>query len=205
MFDTESVSAPDHADRSRPGALLTGLRDRLGLAPVPVGRAVHADLRPLFPGGLQPGVHAFDGALSVGLGLLAGADWSAVVGLGDLGVEAAVEWGVATEKMITVPRPGADWWEVVAELVEIADVVLAAPPDRVSDASAQRLAARLRHRDAALVVAGDWPRSRSRIRADVEGWSGLGVGHGHLTAQRLLIEVTERHRTRRHRIVRRGS
>lgn len=197
MFDTGKMSAP------LPSALRGGLPRAIG------GRSVHPRLRPLYPEGLRPGVHELRGALSIGLAMLAGSDWSAVVGMPDIGIEAALEWDINLAKMIMVPDPGRDWLGVVSELIEISDTVFVAPARRIPDAAAQRLAARLRHRNAALVVvgawvsgSGEWSRAQSRVHAQIDGWVGLGVGHGQLSAQRLVVEVVERHQTRRHQLVR---
>ena len=59
---------------------------------VPGGHAIHPLLQPLFPGGLMPAVYRLDGASSVGLGLLTHG-WCGVVGLPELSVEAARQWG----------------------------------------------------------------------------------------------------------------
>ena len=59
---------------------------------VPNGHAIHPLLQPLFPGGLMPAVYRLDGASSVGLGLLTHG-WCGVVGLPELSVEAARQWG----------------------------------------------------------------------------------------------------------------
>ncbi|HYZ09141.1 MAG TPA: hypothetical protein VE709_11300, partial [Pseudonocardiaceae bacterium] len=73
---------------------------------------VHAPLAPLLPGGgLRRGsVVAVRGSTALLLALLAAATtqgaWAAVVGIGDLGVLAAAEAGVAVQRLVLVPAPG---------------------------------------------------------------------------------------------------
>lgn len=69
---------------------------------VPNGHAIHPLLQPLFPGGLMPAVYRLDGASSVGLGLLTHG-WCGVVGLPELSVEAARQWGVELSRLVLVP------------------------------------------------------------------------------------------------------
>ncbi len=82
---------------------------------VPGGRPpypVAAPLAPLLPGGgLRRGsVVAVHGSTALLLALLAAATaqgvWAAVVGVGDLGVLAAAEAGVAVQRLALVPAPG---------------------------------------------------------------------------------------------------
>lgn len=166
------------------------------------GRAVHPGLKSLFPGGLQPEVYTMAGAASVGLGLLVDG-WCGVVGLPEMGVEAARDWGVELSRMVLVPDPGS-WLETVAALIEGLDVVLAAAPVSIAPAAAQRLVARLRDRGATLVVQGDWPGAHARIQARTLAWQGLGHGYGALESQRLEVTLT-RHHSRRSVILERGA
>lgn len=155
------------------------------------GRAVHPGLRPVLPSGLMPEVYSLNGSAQVGLGLLV-EGWCAVVGLPELGVEAAREWGVELSRMVLVPDPGS-WLETVATLIEGLDVVLAAAPASIAPAAAQRLVARLRSRGSSLVVLGRWPHAHARIDVRTLGWQGLGRGYGALESQRLEITVTRHH------------
>ena len=166
------------------------------------GRSVHPGLKTLFPGGLQPEVYTLSGAASVGMGLLVDG-WGGVVGMPEVGVEAARDWGVELSRMVLVPDPGS-WLETVAALIEGLDVVLAAAPAPVAPAAAQRLVARLRDRGTTLVVQGDWPGAHARIDARTLGWQGLGHGYGALESQRLEVTVT-RHHSSRSVVLERGS
>lgn len=93
----------------------------------------------MFPGGgLEPGsvlaVADTPGstALLVALlsALMAGGSWAAVLGMADLGVEAAAQAGVPLKRLVVVPRPAARWSQVAAVLLDAVDVVAVRPPAR---------------------------------------------------------------------------
>lgn len=120
--------------------------------------------------------------------------WSAVVGIADLGWEAAAGIGVDLSRTVMVPDPGDQWVEVVAALAEVVTVVVLRPPARVSERVQSRLGARLRNGAAALVVWGSWPRSDARLMLreqcwSGEGWAGPGRGEGRLHARRASVDV----------------
>jgi hypothetical protein len=135
-------------------------------------------------------VYAVDSA-GLMLALLAGPSragaWSAVVGVADFGIEAAVELGVDLSRTLLVPEPGDSWLEVVAALVDVVSVVVVRPPSEVGARTAARLSARLRTRSTALVVWGSWPRCDVLLSRDDPRWEGVGRGHGHLRARRLTV------------------
>lgn len=130
---------------------------------------------------------------TLALALLAGPSraggWCGVVGVPDFGAEAAVALGVDLERTVLVPDAGEQWLEVTAALVDVATVVVVKPPGRVVASAAEKLAARLRKRGAALVAWGDWPRCEVRLTTREPAWTGLGDGHGHLRARRLVVEA----------------
>jgi hypothetical protein len=142
------------------------------------------------------GSYAVDSA-SVALALLAGpsraGSWCAAVGVADFGAEAAYSLGVDLDRTVLVPDPGDQWLEVTAALVDVVTVVLVRPQGRVPESVAEKLGARLRKRSAALVVQerrpGDWPRAEVRLTTREPAWSGVGEGHGHLRARRILVEA----------------
>src|SRR5690349_16159996 len=111
------------------------------------------------------GSYSVDSA-GLALALLAGpskaGSWAAAVGVSDFGAEAARALGVDLDRTVLVPDPGEQWLEVVAALVDVTTVVVVRPPGRIAASSAEKLAARLRKRGAALVAweaaRGDWPR-----------------------------------------------
>ncbi|MBZ5736709.1 hypothetical protein [Nocardioides mangrovi] len=134
---------------------------------------------------------------TLALALLAGPSragaWSGVVGVRDFGAEAAAALGVDLGRTVLVPDPGEQWLEVTAALVDVATVVVVQPAGRVAPGTAEKLAARLRKRGAALVALertrGDWPRCEVRLTTRAPAWSGVGEGHGHLRSRRLLVEA----------------
>lgn len=136
--------------------------------------------------------YATDSA-GLALALLAGpssaGEWVGVVGAPDLGYEAAAGLGVDLERTIVVPHPGEHWLSVVAALVDVASVVLVHPVVPVAEHPAERLRARLRTKDAALVCWGEWPRCSARFSVRQSTWTGLGRGHGHLSGRRMVVEV----------------
>jgi hypothetical protein len=194
--DAGRLSAP--ADRGRlagaglvePGTTLAGER----LLPV-----VPA-LQPLLPGrGLRRGSTVAVGrSAALALALVAGASaagsWVAAVGLPDLGVVAAAEAGIALERLVLVPAPGARAWPaVVAALLDSVDVVLVRSPAGLPAGQARRLAARARERGAVLVPLGPWPEPADlRLVVTASAWHGLGQGHGTLRVRQVEVAVTGR-------------
>lgn len=159
-------------------------------------------LAELFPRGLRAGaVYSLHGSMSAALALLAGpsmaGSWCGVVGLPDLGIEAAAEWGVWLDRLALVPRVSPDdWTSVIAALVEVTALVVAAPPEHVTPGEVSRLLARLRTSGSTLVVVGPWPRPAATLTGRIVRWDGLYAGHGHLSGGALRLEVTDRHRSR---------
>ena len=132
-----------------PGDVLQQLRAKAGqgraqqLLPVPEPLA-----RLLPDGGLRPGAaySVTGGALL--LALLAepsaAGSWCGVVGIPELGAEAARSAGVSLDRLALVPHPGERWLSVVAALSEVLPLVAVRPGSRVRESDAARLAARLR-------------------------------------------------------------
>jgi len=151
------------------------------------------ELRGLFPaGGLRRGSTVLvGGSTSLLLSLLTSASsagsWCAVVGMPDLGLVAAAEFGIALGRLALVPDPGPDWPAVVAALLDGIDVVVAAPPGPVPVALAGRLAARARQRGGVLVPYGRWTGADVVLEATAGGWSGLGRGRGRLCRHELVV------------------
>ncbi|GAA4752156.1 hypothetical protein GCM10023350_41770 [Nocardioides endophyticus] len=142
---------------------------------------------------LRAGASYSTDSATLALALLAGPSraggWCAVVGVADFGAEAAVALGIDLDRTVLVPDPGEQWLEVAAALVDVATIVLVRPSGRVTPSAAEKLAARLRKRGAALVVWGEWPRCEVRLTAAEPTWAGVGHGHGHLRARRLVVEA----------------
>ena len=159
-------------------------------------------LRRLLPGGLRPGAaYSIQGSMSLAMALLAGpsldGSWCGVAGLPDFGVEAAAGFGIALDRLVLVPDPGASWSPVIAAMADVLSVVLACAPGKVAPAEAARLGARLRERSSTLLVLGPWPQSEAVLQVNGYEWAGLGEGHGHFARQELELEIALRGNTRR--------
>ena len=163
----------------------------------------HPAFAELLPGGALAagGVYAVDNSTTLALGLLQGpsaaGSWCAVVGVPDLGIEAAAGLGLDLERLVLVPHPGEQWLSVVSALVDVVSVVLVKPPTRegrarLGDAAASKLASRLRQREAVLVSLGEWPRTDARLTVSASTWAGIGAGFGHLTARQVTVSSESR-------------
>ncbi|MEJ2862228.1 hypothetical protein [Actinomycetospora flava] len=177
--------------------------DREGSAVLPVA----APLAGLLPdGGLRRGsTVAVAGSTSLLLAVLAEASragsWCAVVGLPDLGVQAAAEAGLDLARTALVPRPGPRPAAVVAALVDGVDVVVldtTLPGVRWPAGERQRLGARVRQKGAVLVpvgAPGSWPGAEVELRAQGSAWAGLGGdGAGRLRSRRVRVRSAARGR-----------
>lgn len=166
---------------------IRGMQDGVSRLPVPTHPAL-AGLLQLRTGG----AYEVDSAC-LAMALLAAPSqegaWSAVVGAGDFGVEAAAELGVDLTRTILVPDPGEHWLEATAALVDVVPVVLLRPPPGVGERTAARLGARLRKRSAALISWGRWPGSEARLSVEASRWAGADQGHGRLRERRLVVSV----------------
>ncbi len=184
-----SASARGHRSDARAG-VVDGLREQMRQLQPALFPArelpTHPALSALLPGGSlrAGGVYVVAGSYSVALTALAGAStagqWVAAVGFPHLGVEAAIEMGVDVERLVLVPDPSADWLAVTVALIDTVSVVLVNAPRGVDDATASRLASRLRQRECVLVVVGQWPHPEARLAVERRQWLGVGRGHGHL-------------------------
>ncbi len=160
--------------------------------------AVDPELAGLLPdAGLRAGAaYTLDTAGSLLLALLAEPSragvWCGLVGLPEVGMEAADQAGVALDRLALVRRPGDRWLAVVAALAEVLGVIAVRPGSAVRPADAARLAARLWDRDATLLVVGEWPRAEATLRVEAPRWSGVEVGHGYLTGREITLTVSSR-------------
>lgn len=188
---------PTQADlRSR---LIDELRDKVdALQSSPTGEGGLSDPVPTHPAianllTLRAGQAYAAGSASAALVLAAGPSmaggWTAVIGMGDLGVEAAGAYGLELTRCIAVPEPGERWLEVVAALADVVGVVLVRPPVDVGAKDAARIAARLRKGGSVLIARGSWPRAAAQVNIDQDAWTGLDRGHGRLRARRSTISV----------------
>lgn len=195
----DALPEGDGADRERVirdlQARIRGMqRNRLDTRAIPT----HPALGDLLPGGALAagGRYRVANSTTLALALLQGPSaagaWCAVVGMPDLGVEAAAGLGVDLERLVLVPHPGEHWLSVVSALVDVVAVVLVRPPAgehrrRLTDRAASGLAARLRQHEAVLVALGDWPQADAELSVSESAWAGLGSGSGHLAARQVTV------------------
>lgn len=162
-----------------------GMQDALPRMPVPTAPEL-SGLVELRTGG----AYQVDSA-GLALALLAtpsqAGGWSALVGVDDVGIEAAVEAGVDLDRTVLVPDPGEHWLEVTAALVDVIPMVLLRPPARVAERAASRLGARLRKRSATLLTLGAWPGCEARLSVAESRWVGADGGHGRLRARQVVL------------------
>ncbi|MEO8094221.1 MAG: hypothetical protein ABI632_04715 [Pseudolysinimonas sp.] len=201
-LDTEADTDTDTGDR---GDVVRELqarirrmqRNKLDTRELPTNPA----LVDLLPGGALAAGSAYSvvGSTSLALGMLQGPSaagaWCAVVGMPDLGVEAAAGLGIDLDRLVLVPHPGDQWLSVVSALVDVVSVLLVRPPlvdgrVRITDGAASKLSSRLRQREAVLIGFGDWPGADARLTVTASSWAGLGSGFGHLTGRQVTVSTT---------------
>jgi hypothetical protein len=158
----------------------------------------HPALASLLPGrGLRPGSsYSLGSSMSLLFALLAqpsqAGSWCAVVGMPEFGAEAAEHIGVDLSRLVLVPDPGPRWLAVTSAVAEVMSVVAVRPPARAKDSDMARLSARMRDRGTVLLVQGTWPQTEAMIDVEDPRWSGLGDGHGLLSARELTVTVSSR-------------
>jgi hypothetical protein len=160
----------------------------------PVTLPVLEPLEPILPeGGLRPGSSTQIGGVggaSLALALAAKASetsWTALVGLPYIGLRAASELGIDLDHVVVVPENTVD---VFAAVIDAFDIVIACPPP--PQRKTPRIAARVRERDAVLLVLGRMPDADLTIVGRAQRWYGIGDGHGHLTARTIDVETPGR-------------
>jgi hypothetical protein len=170
---------------------------------------VHPALASLLPGGgLRPGAaYSLPRSTSLLLALLGrpsqSGTWCGVVGVPQLGAEAAEGMGIDLSRLVLIPEPGSRWLTVTATVAEVLPVVAVRPSGRAADAEVSRLAARLRDRGAVLLVQGPWPQAEAVLEVDDPAWTGLGRGHGYLEGRAVTVTSSSRRwpRPRRQRLL----
>ena len=170
------------------------------------GLPTPAGLRGLLPGGAlrQGASYAVHGSQQLALAFLAEASasgaWCGIIGCPGFGAEAAAGLGIALDRCVLIPDPGADALGLAGALSEILTVVLLCTRERPGLGDVERISARLRDHGAALIVAGDWPRIESTLRVTASSWTGLGEGHGLLADRVLTVQSEDRRGTRTHTV-----
>ena len=190
---TPERAAADEVSRLR--AQLDRMQGRRLDAPVlPVSSAL-SELLP--DGGVRPGsAYSLPRSSALLLALMAEASqtgsWCGVVGMPQLGAEAAESMGVDLARLVLIPEPGPRWLAVTATIADVLTVVAVRPTGRAPDGEIARLAGRLRERGAVLLVQGPWPQAEAILEVDDPQWSGLGRGHGYLAERAVTITSSSR-------------
>ncbi|MEZ5340097.1 MAG: hypothetical protein R2706_01230 [Acidimicrobiales bacterium] len=162
-------------------------------------------LLPLFPWGGLPrgstvGVQG-SGSWSLAMALMAESlgsqGWLAVVGAPSFGLAAASGFGIRLDRVLVVEEPGRSrWGAVVSALLESVDMVAIDPDAAVGARDARRLAARAREQESILFHLDggkSWPTGLdTSLSVDIEGWVGIGQGHGHLQARQANVRAVGR-------------
>ena len=151
------------------------------------------------PAGSVVGLTGSGGTTSLLFTLLAAPPnaWSALVGMPDVGLLAAAELGVELDRVALIPDPGPDLLQVLSILADGVDIIAVAPARSASGIGAtparmRVLTARLRQSGAVLLVAGSMPGADLVLDCRVEGWTGMGRGHGRLRHRELVVGVSGR-------------
>ncbi len=128
--------------------------------------------------------------------------WSALVGMPDVGLLAAAELGVELDRVALIPDPGPDLLQVLSILADGVDIIAVAPARSggsvgsvglgATPARMRVLTGRLRQSGAVLLVTGRMPGADLVLDCRVEGWTGMGRGHGRLRNRELVVEVSGR-------------
>lgn len=151
------------------------------------------------PAGSVVGLTGSGGTTSLLFALLAAPPnaWSALVGMPDVGLLAAAELGVELDRVALIPDPGPDLLQVLSILADGVDIIAVAPSRSATGIGAtparmRVLTARLRQSGAVLLVAGSMPGADLVLDCRVEGWTGMGRGHGRLRHRELVVGVSGR-------------
>jgi hypothetical protein len=167
---------------------------------------VEPALSRLFPGaGLRRGQVvgcAGDAALTLGCALAVRAvgdgAWLAVVGIPDFGIEAAVDLGIAPERMVAIEATSAaDWGDRVVAAADGFELILTSPPPGAERAM-RKLRQRLQARGSVMIAVRSTLHTVGGVACDVEiattavEWVGIGCGHGRLAARRVAIRSSGR-------------
>lgn len=146
------------------------------------------------------GVAAMSLAVSLAVAATASGSWLAVVGVPTFGLEAAEEFGIPLERVVSVdPGPpqravGERWAELVAATFDGFEVVVTKVPQRLNAVLARRVQARMQAREAVLITLGS-PRPFTvdvELHAGDPHWAGVAAGSGYLRGRRVAVSSSGR-------------
>lgn len=123
----------------------------------------------------------------------------AVVGVSELGLLSVVEQGGDLSRIMCVPDPGVQPFEVLGLLAEGVDLLVVSLPKAPAPSQARPLQARLRKFSTALIsIGGGWPGGNTKISSSVEGVVGLCAGGGRIRSVSYSVVVSGTRFPRRH-------
>ncbi|WP_017794412.1 hypothetical protein [Leucobacter salsicius] len=164
----------------------------------------HPELRRLLPGAaIHAGTaYSVHGSWQLALAFLAEAssagEWCGVIGCPAFGAESAAALGIALDRCVLIPNPGADAAALAGTLSEALTVTLLHTPAQTPAGVAERIAARLREHGSALVVTSAWPGTAASLSVTESRWEGLERGFGSLEARELTVATRSSRGTTRH-------
>jgi hypothetical protein len=142
-----------------------------------------------------------DAAMSIACALVvratAAGAWLAVVGVPDFGIEAAIELGVAPERVVAIAASDAtEWADRITVAADGFELILTEPP-RGGERVMRKLRQRLLARGCVLVIVCREHRALGvdhdvGIATTVEEWVGIGHGNGRLEARRVAVRSSGR-------------
>lgn len=106
--------------------------------------------------------------------------WVAVVGMPEVGLLAAHEWGIDFDRCVVIPTPGTEAATIIAALVDGVDIIIVGKEAQFIAADCRRLAIRARERGAILLPVGPWPNADVVLTAQKVRWEGVDAGEGFL-------------------------
>ena len=171
---------------------------------------VPSELRAMFPeGGLVRGrtvLCSGDAAVAMALRVVSSAtqagSWLGIVGVHNVGVQAASEHGVALQRVVFVQPASSrtEWVNTVAAVADGFDVLMLEVPHGITEADARRVQTRIQARRNALVLIGGTQQSavQSVFQPDViintatTKWYGIERGAGYVQGRDVQVAVSGR-------------
>jgi len=172
---------------------------------------VPLELRAMFPeGGLVRGrtvLCSGDAAVAMALRVVSSAtqagSWLGIVGVHNVGVQAASEHGVALQRVVFVQPASSsrtEWVSTVAAAADGFDVLMLEVPRGITEADARRVQTRIQARRNALVLVGAMHQSavQSVFQPDVimntatTQWHGIERGAGYVQGRDVQVAVSGR-------------